>query len=174
MLVHAPDLNTKHPVFVAHASISNAASTSFSVKDYPAYLFILQNMVPASDGVDLGIRFSINGSEVATGYTFSNFTFRSGASASNSSSTDTMIHITTLSAGVGSAAGEAAHGLVWFYQAPPQAAVQYQASYTSATPSTAQDYGGGRLNDGGLVTAVTFLFGTGNIESGQITCFGLE
>lgn len=174
MLIHAPNINTKHPIFVDHTSISNAASVSFSVRDYAMYFFVLQSIVPASDGVDLGIRFSVNGSEIATGYTFSNFAFRSGASASNSSATDTMIRIVTITAGVGSAAGEAAHALVWFYQSPPQSSVQYQASYMSATPATAQDYGGGRLNAGGLVDAVSFLFGTGNIESGFITCFGLE
>lgn len=177
MRIDRPDLvNTKFPIFVGHTVLSNVATASFSVRDYPLYFFVLQSVVPDTDGVQLAARFSVNGSVLsgASDYAYSNFVFRSGATASNADAANSFIQMSTITGGIGSATNEGLHSLIWFHQAPPQASLTYQNSYRSAAAATCKDYGAGRLVTNANIDAVQFLFSSGNLESGTITCFGME
>jgi len=155
-------------------AISNAANVSFTQFDaakYDHYAFYFQHVVPATDGVVL---FGYHSTDGGSSYdTTSGDYHRHGTT----DTTGFQINFTDLS--VGSASGEyGVSGLAHLY-AP------HLAAFTTMYPINIITFG----SDGGVygqtvaaatariaaedTDAIQFAFSSGNIESGEITMFGI-
>lgn len=172
--------------FIASSDASNDATIEFTGLDsasYDAYLFILGNVVPATDNVNLRFRTSTDGG----------VSYDSGASdykGNRAAREDSQANDTWLTRGgafsgvpvttvrnVGSAAGE--DGVSgYFYLLMPHLAkltfVQYTTSFINTGGLLESSVAGAMRDSAADVDAVQFLFSSGDIESGTITMYGLE
>jgi len=174
--------------FIATDDLSNdtvSNFTAFSSGDFDAYYFLLQNVVPANDGISLQLRTSTDGganydsgaSDYAWAFSRNDASGGSGGVTQSGlyDSSDTRIRLANL---VGGAAGESGvSGIVYIY-GPHLAAetfVTYQLMYKdNGAGSYASISGGGVRLSAADVNAVQFLFSTGNLESGTISMYGIS
>jgi len=156
--------------FIATDDISNAATSEFDAFDatkFDAYLFILSNVIPASDA-SLYLRTSSDGGS----------TYDSGASDyvyrdTGAEVTSSRLQLATL----GSAAGEDGYsGTLWIYgpHLAKKTQVTAQGFYETNAGTFINSSFGGQRQAQEAVNAVQFSMSTGNIESGTITMYGLS
>jgi hypothetical protein len=172
--------------FISRQDLSAAASadfTGFDATKYDSYMFVLGNVIPATDPAKLAIRTSNDGGSTydagATDYehnVYSRDTSDAGDSIQSAGNTgDTAIQLTK--GNVGGAAGEdGISGTVWVL-APHLAKrthIRGEVSYHNSIGETLVGDFGGIRDAAEVVDAVRFLFGTGNIESGTITMYGVR
>ena len=159
-------------VFISGVTISNVASVAFTGIDstYETYVFMLNNIVPASDGVHLKMRTSTDG-----GSSFNNTTgdydYRSAAinnSGTFESTGSTNSGTMTLSQGVsnlGSASGESVSSIVYLFQ-PSNSSLFTTMSYTGTAiyedGSMRPQFGSGARMATEDVDAVQFFMNSGN------------
>lgn len=172
--------------FLATADASNDATidfTAFDATTYDAYLFVLSNVIPATDAATLELRTSTNGgstydsggSNYAWGYASLRMDGSSGfATPSNAGSSSIR-----LTGGIGSDANEDGASLLLTVFGPHLARrtrFSWQGTYQSndAVQNGTYINGGGFRQSAADVDAVRFLFSSGNIESGTITMYGLR
>jgi len=161
--------------FIASSgAISNAANVSFTQFDsskYDHYAFYFQNVVPATDNV---ILYGYHSTDGGSSYDTTNGDYH------NAGNTDTTgFSVSYYAGGAGSASGEyGVSGLAHLY-APHLAAFTMMSSAGVVTQLTD---GGiqGQLTAGATARlaaedtdAIQFAFSSGNIESGEITMFGI-
>lgn len=157
---------------------ATADFTAFDSTKYDAYQFVFQNVVPASDNVNLNMFTSANG---GSSYDSGAANYRYGARAQvlGSTGSDTGNASTTaitIMTAVGSAASEdGVSGEV--FMPGPHLAKRTQVFYRMlATDFSAASYltvGAGVRLSSADVNAVRFSFASGNLESGKITMYGL-
>jgi len=176
-------LATKGMVFLASSDASSNATldfTEFGASLYDAYIFVLSNVIPATDNASLGLRTSSDGGSTfdsgSSDYVYYSAIGKAGQTLSESSSAGTTrLPITE---GVSTGAGnDGASGSV-LIAGPHLAkttAVQWDMSYVSGTVAEifSINKGGGQRTSSADVDAVRFLFSSGNIESGTITMYGM-
>jgi len=155
-------------------AISNAATaifTGFDSSKYDHYAFYFQHVVPASDNQTFYGKHSTDG---GTSY---DETYGDYHAAGNTDKHGFVIGYS--GAGAGSASGEyGLSGLAYLY-APHLAAFTMMSSAGVVT-QTADGGISGQLTASATArlaaedtNAIKFLFGSGNIESGEITMFGI-
>ncbi len=167
---------------ISTQDLSSAASadfTGFNASLYDAYLFVLQNVVPATDSANLLFRTSTDGGSTydsgASDYRSASLGLTSlNAAANQNGNGDDAI---TLALSVGSDTGE--DGVSGELRMPgPHLAQTTRASWDlnliGPTGVFVTLTGSGIRDSQADVDAVRFLFSSGNIETGTITMYGLK
>ena len=161
--------------FIASSgAISNAANVSFTQFDaakYDHYAFYFQCVIPATDHVVL---FGYHSTDGGSSYDSTN-----GEYHRHGNTDTTGFHISYISVNVGSASGEYGVSGISYLYAP------HVAAFTTMNPLniiTQASNGGiyGQIEDATTARiaaedtdAIQFAFSSGNIESGEITMFGI-
>lgn len=172
--------------FLASKDASASATLDFTelvAATYDAYLFVLQNLVPANDAVNFYFRVSsdggVNYDAGALDYT------QNRAGRDSSQANDVWVTrggsaaevSVTISQNVGSAAGEdglSGHFMLFGPHLNKQTHVEFSVSYINAGGLLESNLGSAVRGAASVVDAVRFLFSAGNIESGTITMYGLS
>jgi hypothetical protein len=173
--------------FIEKQEGSNQASmdfTGFNSTLYDSYLFVIANLVPATDNVNFQIRtsgdggstFDSGGSDYAR-----NRAGRTDAAANDvwltrGEATATGIAVTS-NENIGSAANE--DGLsgefkIFGPHLAKRTIVAFDVHYFTSAGNLEIDIGNGMRDEAAAVDAAQFLFASGNIESGTITMYGLR
>jgi len=164
-------------------TVSSAATLDIVLSSYTAYrglMFVLENFIPATNGVSLAMRVSSNaGSSYDAGagnYIYSSIALNSGSSTAQlgSSTGDTLLNLNPLgSTGNGSAQGVACV-VEMFDQnnAALDPKVLFRTMPVTSASSTQGSFGGGFRAAAQVTTAVRFLFSSGNIASGTYAVYG--
>ena len=180
--------------FISATTLSNDATysfTSFDASAYDAYVFMLINVIPVTDGVYLDMLTSSDGgSSYDTGASDYNWVFNSsgvnvsdGGVKGDIDPDDAKISLTGNSSGdankIGSGTGE--HGVggnIWLFDPASTKNTQltWDLMYQSTTPeSVVQIAKGGAVRDSAAdVDAIRLSFSSGNMESGQINVYGVK
>lgn len=152
--------------------------TEFVNATYHGYEFYFENVIPATDTAVLWMRTSTDAGSTydsgASDYDWAlNLAFSAGTTSSGGA-TATRIEVT---GNVGAAANEnGVNGMILLSGAALAAytTVSGALAYTNASGGTSAVSFAGRRNAASDVTAVRFLFSTGNITSGKIRMYGLK
>ena len=169
--------------FISNTDISAAATydfESFTAGSYEHYLFVLQNIIPATDAVHLhcltstdgGSSYDTGGSDYRWGVSVVATWDEAGANAYIALTGDAA----NTSMQVGSSSTESGvNGTVWLHgpHTTSFTAVSCSLSYANAGGVWAMSQGGGSRETAADVDGFRFLFSSGNIESGTITAYGL-
>ena len=170
-------------VFISTQEASSSAAIDFTGlgDTYDHYELVVSNAKPATDDVVANIRVGTGGGPTyqSSGYTWAVAgTVGAGPTAlTNGSTSDTLIQMASATAanGVGNASGESWSGTIKFNN--PEASnlfsLYYQAVYNRAADGIVYVVSGaGSYNSVSAVTAIRFLFSSGNIASGRFTLYG--
>jgi len=167
--------------FIATADAADDAVmdfTGFDATKYDAYLFVLQNIEPATDAAALYLRTSSDGGATydsgATDYSWVRRTTSAVITAQSGEAEAARIDI---SAGVGTGAGEKGiSGEIKIFG--PHLAKQTSVRASLDCVNNGGNYEMrevvGYRNEEAPVDAIRFLFSTGNIASGSITMYGMR
>tara|TARA_Y100001938_G_scaffold109476_1_gene149676 strand:- start:866 stop:2176 length:1311 start_codon:yes stop_codon:yes gene_type:complete len=180
--------------FISATTISDDATysfTSFNASAYDAYVFMLINVTPVTDGVYLDMLTSTDGgSSYDTGGSDYSWVFNSSTINGSDGGVDgdvgfdaAKISLTGNSSGaanqIGSATGE--HGVggnIWLFDpaSTKNTQITWDLMYQSSTPeSVVQIAKGGAVRDSAAdVDAIRLSFSSGNIETGQINVYGVK
>ena len=179
--------------FISTTDISSAANysfTSFDSSSFDAYLFVLINVTPASDAVNLDMFTSTDGgSSYDSGASDYNWTFNRGTvynsdsgDDGDSDADDDSISLTGNNSGganvIGSDANEhGVSGQIWMYN-PASTKIThgtYDLMYQANTPENLVNIakGGYARMSAADVDAIRLAFSSGNIESGTINAYGV-
>tara|TARA_R110002153_G_scaffold63348_1_gene170046 strand:- start:286 stop:1173 length:888 start_codon:yes stop_codon:yes gene_type:complete len=155
--------------FIASSgAISNAASVAFTQFDdskYCNYQFVLVNVKPATDNVQIEVHASADGGS----------TYDTGSNYKVGNSAQTTFY---LAAAVGNASGVTGlNGVFDLYNAG-------SAKFTNAMNMLTWETSAGSISDGGaqgsahivdeVIDAIRFRFASGNIASGTILMYGIK
>jgi len=151
-------------------AISNAASvafTGFDASKYDSYKFYLLNVVPATDNANLLSRVSING---GSSYDTTNGSYYTSQNYAH-------MEVRT---SIGGASGETTGVSGTFTAFNPAYTGGYRLflaevvnESTSANYEHEVDAKAYKANEGTAINAMQFFMSSGNIESGEITMFGI-
>lgn len=167
--------------FIASVDFSSDATsdwTAFDATKYDAYMFVLANVVPASNGTSLYMRTSTNGGSSydsgASDYSHSASAYHSSPGADDwgdNSDSEIMLADAVLNAGT----YDGVSGQVLLVGAHLAQATQINAlvAFKTTTGYLSSAAVAGYRNSAADVDAVRFLFSTGNISTGTITMYGL-
>lgn len=165
--------------YIGAVTASASATVEFTglSSTYFMYMFVLQDVAPATDGVEFWFRTSTDGGSTfdsgASNYWWVQNYFYLTTDGGIGSSGDTQIE---LAYNVGSSTNESVTGIVYLIN--PSSATHTRMSWSlqdiraDAVP-TAFDGQGGRLSAAD-VDAVQFLMSSGNIASGTFKLYGLS
>ena len=169
--------------FLSSINITNdptAVFTGFDSSKYDSYEFILMNVVPATDAVNLYMRTSSNGgSSYDSGTSNYRWGFQALATAPGYevNTADTQIKLNPLNA-IGSAAGEDGLSGVIKFLGPHLSKATHATIHTSYAESSTGTYqtsiGHGIRLSADVVDAIQFIASSGNLESGTITMYGMR
>lgn len=171
-------------VFISTQSASSSAQIDFTSgldDTYDHYELVVSSAKPATDDVIPLIRVGTGGGPTyqTSGYTWatSGQTGAGPTALASGSTSDGSIQMssTTAANGVGNASGESWSGTIKFND--PEASnlfsMYYQAVYNRASDGvTYVVVGAGSYNSVSAITAIRFLFTSGNIASGRFTLYG--
>lgn len=166
---------------ISSSTASSSATIDFTglSSSYVAYKIVFSHVAPATDSVDFNFQTSTdNGSSYDAGasdYCWSAGTINTvGTVAGAGDAADSEITLTSTN-NVGNAANETISGELIIYN--PTAAkyghVTWQCSFTNAAGTPIFGCGKGTRLSAADVTAIRFLFSSGNITSGQFDLYGL-
>ncbi len=154
--------------------------TSVITSDFDTYMFVLQDIIPATDATDLRMRTSTdNGSTFDSGasdYTTAGFANHDGTASLVALNNTGSAHV-SIGVSVGNASGEAYNGIVYLFN-PLGSSVhktgRYLSNFINSTPNLQIYDGAFRRVTNADVDAVRFYMSSGNITSGAIRCYGLK
>lgn len=161
--------------------------TSLMSSTYDDYLFIIDNIQPATNGADFWMRTSSdNGANYDSGagsyyYAYNELAAASSTTASNTpdgSSTDTKMFLAN---GVNNNSALPLSGDVKFRGVNNTSvfkSVKYSLNYFNSVSASGTGFrslegGGVRTDSSNALNAVRFMFNTGNIASGNIKLYGI-
>jgi hypothetical protein len=154
--------------------------TGFDSSRYDAYLFILQNVIPATDNDNLSLRTSTDGGSNfdsgSSDYMYSSLSIGASSTPIGTYTTSDRIRLGT-GTSVGSAAGEygvSGQVLVCGPHLAEKTAITHTLNLGNASGGTSISTGAGTRDSTADVDAVRFFFSFGNIESGTINMYGLR
>lgn len=169
-------------VLISTQVASNSATIDFTGLDntYEAYEIVLSNVKPQNDDVQMTMRIGTGGGPTyqTSGYSWTVQFWTSGNITSTGSSSSGFIGLSIVSAGVGvgNASGENYNGEIRLGN--PGAAdfpeIRCSAAYSRADGSQIGGIASGRYNTAGAITAIRFLFSSGNIVSGRFSLYGFR
>lgn len=186
-LTAAEGLPSSGLILLTSGTVSNAATLDIPLTAYTAYRsikFVLGSFIPATDDVELWMRFSTDGgtSYDATGYSYSGEALNdAGTGKSASSASANQILIAGASAGTDSVSNVASEGgadadISIFSQTSTSrwSRVLYSAAWHSAFGEGTARHGHGQREAAQDTDAVRFLFESGNITSGTYGVYGFK
>ena len=169
-------------VLVTSVTLSNVASVAFTSIDstYETYVFMLNNVVPVSDGVQLYMRTSTDG---GSSYDSGSSDYDTRSCAVNNSNSfeatgsvdSTFMSLNQGASNIGSASGEGISLVVHLYQPSNSSlftTMSYQGTAIYSEGSMRPQFGSGARMATESVDAVQFLMSSGNLESGEINMYG--
>ena len=171
---------------ISETSISADAVIDFiDLTEYSSYKFILENVVPVTNAVFLGLRISTdNGTTFDSGsnYRWTNYSTTSdGSSAIDFSAVaNNRIALTAVDGGfeVGNSASSGVSGeisLSNLTNSSGRFSLNYHLNYVnSGGPDFAQCIGSGQLTANTVVDAIRFAFSSGNLSTGTIKLYGIR
>ena len=181
-LATTADLSTINTAleFISSATINNVATvdfTGFDSSKYSDYVFSLNNVIPVTDNTQMSMRFSTNGgSSYETSYRFVSIRTVTGTTtvSTNNAASASAIQLAT---DVGSDTNEfGVSGEVKLFG--PDLTARTYATFSCHIIDTIGaaflTTGSGENQTTSAVNAVRFLFGSGNLESGRITMYGVR
>lgn len=170
-------------VLVATASASASATVDFSSgidATYDEYLITFSNVVPATDAQVFHARTSTDGGSTfdssAGNYAWAvSGISEAGGNADSNSTSDTEIQLSGVSS-IGGAAGESLSGELWLHapSAARQTILGWSLHYITSAGELVTVQGAGRRSAAEDVDAIRFLFGSGNIASGEFALYGVR
>jgi hypothetical protein len=171
---------------LASGSVSSAATLDLVLTSYAAYRAIviyLSSFLPATDDVELWMRFSTDGGSNydATGYSFANQTINEAVTnKSSGSGAANQIRVAGANGATDSVSNVAAEGgadaqitLFGRTSTARWTRAQFHSSWNSAFSEENSNTGQGTREATQDTDAVRFLFETGNITSGDYAVYGL-
>lgn len=163
-------------VQTAAASASLDFVLTSYLTDFEDFMFVLDHLVPATDAVDLWMRFSTNGGVSydagASAYAYTGLG-ETSALITGVSAGDTKIVLT--GAPAGNAAGEFVSGEVLLRQpalTTDRTSIRYHIDGQNSTPHPTVFSGSGHRLANQDTDAARFLMSSGNISTGKITLLG--
>lgn len=168
--------------FISSQTASASASLNFTdLGDYSFIMFVLDNILPTTDDVELWCRTSTNnGSSYDAGASDYSWTHRgrTGATSQDVSSADSKIVFNQAAAGldISNATGEGFTGVVRLFNpnAASQKTIDWQGTFINANGNSASYTGGGKRVAAADVDAIQFLFSNSStIASGTIYAYGV-
>jgi hypothetical protein len=170
-------------VLLSTTTISDDATIDFTLTNasYSDYMFILSDVVAASDAQQMWMRFSTDGGStfLTSAYEHSGWGVDSiGTVEYNRSTSDSSIELVgseTAGDTLSNVAGETYHGVVMLY-APGSALdthITFQVGNEQANNNHMTASGAGRHQTAQDTDAVQFLSSSGNLTSGTIKMLGL-
>lgn len=169
------------PVLLQSQTASASATLDFAScisTSYNTYQFVLENVLPATDGATISVRFSTDGGssyDSGTNYSYWDTRYDSSATAQGGATGATSI-VLAETTGIGNAS---AFGLVGdFLLHNPLNASQHKPlngkiTFRSAAGTRTAHNFNGVYESNTAANAVRFLASSGNITSGTIRCYGL-
>lgn len=165
------------------ATIDFDQSNSASAFDgtYDRLALFISSAKPASDDVEAWLRVGTGAGPTyqTSGYQYiSNLIIVGTPNANPGGTAQAKIVVTSTdaTAGVGNASGENLGATIWFCS--PDASdlmnIDFKSFYTTAAGNAASADGVGVYATAGAVTAIRFLFESGNIASGRFALFGIK
>lgn len=174
-----------NPFLVRDVLSSDAVSnfTAFDATLYDGYYFVLQNVKPATDGVNLLMRTSTDGGSsydsTSGDYQWAGTTYQLGGATvtdtQNGNATSLQLNLSTST--LGSAGGEYGwSGTVWLIgpHLTGYTTAHWDGTFRSTAGASLRSSGAGERSAAEDVDAVQFLFSSGNLASGTISMFGLH
>ena len=168
-------------ILVASATASTSATIDFEDLDstYHMYLLVGSKIIPATDGTSAYLRIGTGATPTyqsgASDYAWNGLNM-AGTQTGATDTADSEIQITN-DLTVGSAAGEGLSFSAFLFD-PSNSNTHTHIEYNTTSKSTS---GGPQLSIGGgwylattAVTAIRFLFSSGNIASGEFRLYGLK
>jgi len=163
-------------VFLATGTASSSATIDFtSVTGYTNYLIIFDNVLPATNNVDLMLRVSTNSGSSwnagATDYGYQTFTAAGTGTAATNVSGNSVILVSATWAN--STRGS---GVIYIYNPGSGTAtnVSCQSFYEDQAKATYRYYlSAGRTTFTTAVNGIRLLFSSGNISTGQFKLYGI-
>lgn len=170
-------------VMISTVAASNQATVDFTGLDdtYDAYTLVISSAKPATDDVEAWIRVGTGGTPTyqTSGYRWSFNGAIAGTTQVGGSVSDSKIAMTQVpgaTVAVGNATGENWSGRVEFNN--PEASdfmeLSYRGQYSRAVGDSIHVDGGGRYDTAGAITAIRFMFSSGNVSTGRFTLYGLR
>lgn len=168
-------------VLISTQVASNVSVIDFTGLDstYEAYEIVLSNVKPQNDDVQMLMRVGTGAGPTyqSSGYSWA-FAGQAGASqvtdGSSSASAIGLSYVAGSTAAVGNATGENFSAKISFGN--PAASdfmeIAMSGAYSRSDGTHSRANGSGRYNSAGAITAVRFLFSSGNISSGRFTLYG--
>lgn len=168
-------------VLISTQVASNVSVIDFTGLDstYEAYEIVLSNVKPQNDDVQMLMRVGTGAGPIyqSSGYSWA-FAGQAGASqvtdGSSSASAIGLSYVAGSTAAVGNATGENFSAKISFGN--PAASdfmeISMSGAYSRSDGTHSRANGSGRYNSAGAITAVRFLFSSGNISSGRFTLYG--
>ena len=183
-VVTFPVKNLSGLFFIESQDAASSASldfTGFDSANYDSYLFVLSNIIPATDAVALYARTSSDGGSTydsgASDYVYSTHSAKTAnAGVSEVGGTAAQIAITTVGTLGSDTDEDGASGELKILG--PHLTKRTQVTFNAAWEGSDGDYyfttGGGARLSSADVDAIQFIMSSGNIESGTITMYGLR
>jgi hypothetical protein len=170
--------------FLSSQVISNDATIDFTSgidSTYPEYVFLLENVVPTSDGADLFCRLAVSGvfQVGASDYRWQLEQTANDVQTLQQGNTDNEIALIASSGiGAGSASGEGVNGQFVLTSPSNTTILKKTRSFLNFDNSgglPSMVFGIGRYETAGdAIDGVRFFFSTGNLESGTIRMYGVR
>jgi len=174
---------TNTVVLLGTQTASNSASLAFTSlisATYDEYIFVIQNIIPATDGADFYLRTSTNNGSsydaAGSDYAYAGSRAVSG-SVSNTVSQSSSAGQILIAESLGNATGENCNGKVTLFNplnATVYKCVKYAMGYYSSAPDARVLDGAGYRLAVADIDAVQFLMSSGNITSGVIRMYGVR
>lgn len=168
-------------VYLEHQDASASANISFaldSYTDYRGFMIVIENLLPATDNVELWVRFSTDGGSTFDAnvsdyqWSYTGVTLTTGISTGDAADSEI-----TIAEQVSNAANETLSGVVWVFD--PHTAGN-RTSLVADVRLINQASNPSKINAQGVrlaqqdTTDIRFLMSSGNITSGRFILYGLS
>ncbi len=148
---------------------------SVITSDYSSYVFVLEDIRPATNATDLYFRTSSNNGvsydSTGTHYSWFQVGFDGSLLTDNADTSDSQIYLTNTDSGLSNVAQSALSGVVELLN-PASASANKRVTFHTTYNTAAEVNGSGSRLSTTAVNAVRFLMSSGNITSGKIRCYG--
>ena len=175
----------KGMVLLSTGSASSSATLDFTgLTGYSSYVFVISDIVPATDGAILWMRVSVdNGANYKAGasdYRWANFgTNDSATNGSNGDTADSEIEMSSSTGVSNDATYAGVTGTLYTGDISKSSAYHgftyLLTEHTGTSGAESARYGSGRyISTAAALNAMRFMFSTGNIAAGTIKCYGVR
>lgn len=162
--------------FLASVTASASASIEFTSlidSTFYAYAFVIQGLLPSTDGVIFRLRTSTDG---GSSYSSGASDYSYNTSASNDQTASSIEIVTLVANGQGNGTNETLDGIVYAIN-PSDATVRknflLNIGYANQSDDFQRSIGAGVRKSTADIDAVQFTYGSGNIASGTIKMYGV-